>query len=346
MKVAILGGNGFIGKRFCELYSQKLDSLLVLSRQTVPLDDLEKLLEHTQNIDILVHAAFDHSYKSNQIGIKNILKACQYNNIQRLVYLSTISVYHADFIGELSENSPYSSLNDPYAKEKRCIEQLIEQDNNKNLGVVVLQPSIVYGLGGNWTKFVLHAAKASSISLPNAGEYICNAVFVDDVANAIFQACSSEVPSGKYLVSGNEPITWKTFYQAHAKLLQEQNYPSSLKIVANTTLYQYHQKFLIDRLFWLWFETPVGRIFDLMLVLLKKIRAKNYHSLNSKEELQGFLLSDTTKNNLSPLGITKKVHQCQFTVSIKKAKDLLDYRPQYNFQTGMRKISEQLQELK
>ena len=34
-----------------------------------------KLLDVTKGIDVLVHAAFDHSYKSNVIGIKNIFEA-------------------------------------------------------------------------------------------------------------------------------------------------------------------------------------------------------------------------------------------------------------------------------
>lgn len=346
MRVAILGSNGFIGKRFCDLYRDKFDNFSALTRQTASLDNLKKLQENTKDIDILVHTAFDHAYKSNRIGIKNVLEVCLNNGIQRLIYLSTISVYSSDLIGGLSEDSPYSELNDPYSKEKRSIEHLIKHSKNEGLDIIILQPSIVYGLGGNWTKFALHAAKVSTINLPNAGEYICNAVFVDDVAKAIFQACSDTAPAGSYLISGSEATNWKYFYQAHANLLEKEGYPNSLNVVSNTDINQYHKLFLVDKLFYLWYETPFCRIFELMLTTLKRIRAKNYRSLDTQAELKSFLESDNTRETISLSGITRKVHQCQFTVSNEKSQKLLGYSPQYNFKQGMAQIGKGLRELR
>ena len=74
MKVAVTGGSGFIGSQFIELFGDKFESVQSLDSKSCPLDDYKKILKATKYIDVLVHGAFDHSYKKNIYGIKKILK--------------------------------------------------------------------------------------------------------------------------------------------------------------------------------------------------------------------------------------------------------------------------------
>ena len=77
MKVVVIGGSGFIGRRFINLFNSKFDEVKSLNSKVAPLSDFQLLLDNTKGFDTLVHAAFDHSYKSNLLGIKNIIKVCK-----------------------------------------------------------------------------------------------------------------------------------------------------------------------------------------------------------------------------------------------------------------------------
>ncbi len=67
----------------------------------------------------------------------------------------------------------------------------------------------------NWTDKML---SGGTVILPDGGEGLCNAVYVDDVIHAIFCALNIEraIP-GPYLISGETPVTWAEYYRAFAK---------------------------------------------------------------------------------------------------------------------------------
>ena len=345
MKIAVTGGSGFIGSEFIEIFGDKFDSIKSLNSKNSPLCDYEKILESTKDIDILVHAAFDHTYKSNIVGIKNILKACEQNGIKKLIHISTVSVYDPDISGELNEESLYSKLNDPYSKEKRKIEEEIEKYKDKGFDIVILQPTIVYGLGGNWTKYALHICKAKEVKFPNSGKKICNAVHVGDVASAIYQSCMSDVKFDRFLISSSEAITWKEFYSKHCEVLNRLNLPSNCNIQNSTNENEFHKKKLVDTVFQIWFKTPVGNIFDMMVGVLKKLRAKSYVSTSNSDELKSFLKEEVVENILEPLAITKKVHNCSFKVSNKKANKRLGYISKISFEDGIDNLKENIMEI-
>ncbi len=344
MKVAILGANGFIAKRFAALFSDEFDQFVTLDRKHGALENAEIVEESTRGIDVLIHAAFDHDYKHNILGIHNVLRACTKNKIQKLVYLSTMSVYSPDYTGVLNEEGPYSVLKDPYTKEKQKAEKILAEKAPKSLKVIVLQPAIVYGLGGNWTKFALHAAKAKSIYLPKGGETICNAVYVDDVVQAIYRSCLSVDRAGTYLISG-EVISWKYFYQKHAEMLQELSLPNSLSIKHAEGNKEFHHNSWINLIFIIWFKTPLSKFFELFLIFLKRIRAKKYSNMNSPATLVAFLHSPSQREPVPLIGVTRKVHEVEFQVSSEKAIKELGYFPQNTFDEGINLIKRHLRDI-
>lgn len=345
MRVAVTGGSGFLGGRFVEIYKDKFDDVVILNSQNSPLNDFDKLVVNTKKIDVLVHTAFDHNYKDNIVGIRNILEVCKKNNIKKLVHISSVSVYNPDLKGDLDENSQYTHINDPYSKEKRKIESEIEKYKDSDLSIVILQPTIIYGLGGNWTKYALHVCKSKALSLPNNGEDICNAVYVDDVARAIYKSCKSTVKYEKMLISATESITWREFYEKQCKILEDLELSSSCNVVNNTNTNEFHSKSIVNMIFLIWFKTPLGNVFDLAIGVLKKLRAKNYTNTSSQKEMKTFLKSALNENTLTPLGITKKVHHCKFKVDISKANELLNYNSEYNFDDGVNKIKNNIKKV-
>jgi nucleoside-diphosphate-sugar epimerase len=344
MKVAVTGANGFIGSRFIELYKNEFE-IIKLTSSNAPFNSLEKIIYRTKDCDVLVHTAFDHHYKDNIIGITNIFKACKVNNIKKLIHISTVSVYNPDIQGILNESTPYSKINDPYSKEKRKIENEIEKFKDSSIDIIILQPSIVYGLGGNWTKYALHVCKSKALYLPNSGDDICNAIYVYDVAGAIYKSCFSKLKYEKVIISNEEKLTWREFYQKQCEILKELNLPSNCNIENNSFKNEFHSKAIINFIFILWFKTPMGNIFDLMISTLKKIRAKSYKNTSSKDELKKFLQSDISQDFLTPLGITKKVHNCKFVIDTSKAKKLLDFEANISFGDGCNKIKNNIKEI-
>lgn len=148
------------------------------------------------------------------------------------------------------------------------------------------------------------------------------------MANAIYQSCTSDVKFEKFLISGVKSITWKEFYSKHCEVLKELNLPSNCDIQNSTNENEFHKKKLVDVVFQLWFKTPLGNLFDMMIGVLKKLRAKSYSNTSNKEELK----SEVNENILEPLAITKKVHNCNFEVNSQKAKEEIGYESLLSFQ--------------
>lgn len=335
MRVAITGASGFIGKRFIELYGNKFSKMVELTRQNAPLDNLDLIIQNTKDIDVLVHTAFDHYYQFNQIGLDNIISACKVNGIKKLVFISTVSVYDSTGSGYLDEQSPYTKWLEPYAVEKQKLEQKLR---NQPFSVIILQPTIVYGIGGSWTHFAINACKHKQFALPDPNA-ICNAVYIDDVSQAIFKACLVDnLKFEKFLISARESIKWGDFYLKHNQLLDYFKLPNSLMF--SQTRNKFHNNMLVNFLFVLWYKTPVGYILNLFVKQIKLLRERKQPRVSASFEK--LIRKDLSLARAGVVGITRQVHHYDFNVDITKASDLLDYSPDFSFDDGMEDIKGKL----
>ncbi|MDG6283771.1 SDR family oxidoreductase [Glaesserella parasuis] len=333
-KIAVTGTSGFIGKRFLDLYKSQFSEVIKLTRELAPLDNLALLEKNTKDIDIVVHIAFDHYYQFNKIGLDNIIEVCKRNKIQKLVFISSFSVYDPNFIGELTEKSPYSTLLDPYSVEKRNLESKLI---NQPFDVIILQPCIVYGISGSWSKFAINACKHSKLELPSDG--ICNAVYIDDVAQSIFKACLvSDIKYDVFLIGAKEPVTWKMFYQAHSNILSDFGYKSNLFISNSNN--KYHNNWLFNSIFVLWYKTFLGNIINTFLKQIKSLREKKYS--NIPLDFNQLLKMDLNAGSLATIGITRQMHSVNYTVSSQHAEEVLGYKPEFAFQTGIDKMKKEI----
>lgn len=335
MKIAVTGASGFIGKRFIELYRGKFDNVIELNSRNSPLDNLNVLIEQTKGIDVLVHTAFDHYYQFNQKGLDNIILACNKNRIKKVVFISTISVYRPELSGELSEKSPYSTWLEPYSVEKQKLEKKLE---GQTFDVIILQPTIVYGIEGSWTNFAINACKHQCLDLPNVNS-LCNTVYVDDVAQAILKACFVEdIKFDKFLINGDCTTTWEVFYKKHNELLLKLQHPSSLCF--GQTKHQFHNNKLINSLFLLWYKSPIGNILNLFVKQIKLLREKKQPRII--QNVNVLLQKELLPQAISVVGITRQVHNSQFSVNIQKAREVLGYNPSYSFEQGMNEMGDRL----
>jgi nucleoside-diphosphate-sugar epimerase len=139
-----------------------------------------------------------------------------------LVQVSTAAVYEPLPDRELDETVKVEAYGSAYKQVKLKIEDVVlEAVRSAGLDAVILQPTVVYGpRGGAWTDSPIRELLTGTVVLPDRGEGLCNAVFVDDVCRAILAAVAAQLPPGeRILVSGEQPVTWKAFYGAFDAML-------------------------------------------------------------------------------------------------------------------------------
>ena len=243
-KALVTGGTGFIGGRLVEKLLLECEArvrVLVrdfskasrLARFPVEMAagdmaDETAVAEAVEGCDLVFHCAHDPSgTASEQMRLalrsaKNMALAVLHGGAKRLVHVSTISVYGDTRDGDLDETAPRMPTY-PYGKAKLAGEQLIlDYCQSHGLPATVIQPTIVYGpYCKPWTLApVEQLLSGRDVVLVNGGHGYCNAVYVDDVVNAMILASVPETAVGEtFLVSYEQPVTWRDFYGAYEDLL-------------------------------------------------------------------------------------------------------------------------------
>ncbi|MGI5484158.1 NAD-dependent epimerase/dehydratase family protein [Streptomyces lavendofoliae] len=243
--VAVTGASGFIGGRVVErlvLSGQarvrpvvrgfgRAARLSVLPQERLEfrqadLLDADGLRAAFEGCDTVVHCAFGSAgdeadrWAASVDGTARVLAAARAAGVRRVVHLSTVDVYDPAVTGELTEESPARPA-DPadreYEQQKLAAERLVLDAHGPDLETVVLQPGVVYGpWGGQWTTAQLRRDEGDFAALP-AGEDsgVCNAVYVDDLVDAVLLAVVKEAAAGqRFLVGNGEPLGWGRFFDA------------------------------------------------------------------------------------------------------------------------------------
>jgi nucleoside-diphosphate-sugar epimerase len=174
--------------------------------------------------DLVFHCAYGtsgsqkHRAWVNREGTRRVLDAARQARVGRIVYLSTLMVYGQTADGDLDETAPRRRFGNAYSDSKLAAERIAL---SSGLPVAVLQPTAVYGpYGGVWTENVLRTLKTGRQILVDGGEGLANAVYVDDLVSAMLLAAVEERAAGEaFLISGEEPVTWKDLFGRFASML-------------------------------------------------------------------------------------------------------------------------------
>jgi nucleoside-diphosphate-sugar epimerase len=232
MKIAITGANGFLGARLAEilLEDHACRDLRMISRRgrqsgghaVVDLLDAAAVRRAVQDRDAVVHCAFDFQDLEANLRIASILAEICVEHGVRLVHISTAAVHEPLPDGELDEGHVPPSGGTMYQQVKLATEnELIRYCNDYGLELIILRPTIVYGpFGRAWTDSPIRELLTGTVVLPDEGNGLCNAVFVDDVCHAIIAGLTATSGTGKtILISGAKPVTWNEFYSAYQSML-------------------------------------------------------------------------------------------------------------------------------
>ncbi|MCT3646307.1 NAD-dependent epimerase/dehydratase family protein [Elizabethkingia anophelis] len=167
MKIAVIGGSGFVGTRLIDILvstgqynllnidkniSEKFPDISVIGNVM----NKETLIFQLQGVDIVVLLAAEHRddvtpvslyYDVNVEGMRNTLEAMEANNVKRIVFTSSVAIYGLD------KNNPDESFPaDPfnhYGKSKWEAEQVLQKwyKEHEDWNINIIRPTVIFGEG-------------------------------------------------------------------------------------------------------------------------------------------------------------------------------------------------------
>ena len=164
MNILVTGGSGFIGTNLVTDLLKEGHNVTIydkLKSETYPdlcivadVRDKEMLTRSMRGINAVYHLAAEHRddvhpislyYDVNVGGTENIVYALKKNDVNRLIFTSTVAVYGLNS-GEPSENSPVKPFND-YGKSKYEAETIFNTwaDSDLTHSLITVRPTVIFG---------------------------------------------------------------------------------------------------------------------------------------------------------------------------------------------------------
>ena len=237
-KVLVTGATGFLGKYVVEELvehgyqvrafgrNRAIGQSLVNASVTFIQGDLtnqEDLTKACQEMDMVVHAGalstvwgpWEDFYQTNVLGTKYVLEACRETNIDRLVYVSSPSIYAAprDQLGIKESDAPQENRLNNYIRSKLASEKLFK--DYPDVSSVILRPRGLFGIGDtSILPRVLNLSQKIGIPLIGDGRQLMDMTCVENVALAIRLALETPQAAGEvYNITNGEPRAFRNLIE-------------------------------------------------------------------------------------------------------------------------------------
>jgi nucleoside-diphosphate-sugar epimerase len=200
MNILVLGGSGYIGQHLLKRMADTVGVTAISASRgrmqapagiaTVQLDtrDEAALTLALAGMDCVINAVAGDALSISE-GATTLVRAAQAAGCERIVHLSTMSVYGRQE-GTLDESAPFDPGLGWYAQAKCAAEQEIANFVVHGGNAVILRPGCVYGTDSQlWVGRITRLLKAGRLGdLGAQGDGWSNLVHVDDVCSAILAA--------------------------------------------------------------------------------------------------------------------------------------------------------------
>ena len=142
----------------------------------------------------------EEAQRVNVDGTRSLLSACTAAGVERVVYLSSLSVYGLGQHRGTDETAPLRYSGDPYIDSKIDAERMVRVlvDRPGGPEVVILRPGFVYGPGDRlFLPKLLDALARRQFVYVGDGAKLLNLSYVDDVAAGLLLAASEPSAAGR-----------------------------------------------------------------------------------------------------------------------------------------------------
>jgi 2-alkyl-3-oxoalkanoate reductase len=222
MRSLVTGAGGFIGGRLVDALVDAGHEVRALvrdpARVALPprpglavvqgeLGDPASLASAVDGADRVFHCAAlvgdwlrpDEAQRVNVDGTRALLAACAAAGVERVVHLSSLSVYGLGHHRGTDESAPLRYCGDPYIDSKIDAERMVRVSVDRGgPEVVIVRPGFVYGPGDRrFLPALLAALAGGRFAYVGDGAKLLNLSYVDDVASAMILAASTPPAAGR-----------------------------------------------------------------------------------------------------------------------------------------------------
>jgi nucleoside-diphosphate-sugar epimerase len=260
VSVLVTGGAGFLGQHLVAALRERGDAVHVLDRPSPHTERLAQqgvefhpgdicqagsLAEAMQGVDAVVHLAamsavwapMEEYHAVNVRGTENVCRAALAAGVERLIHISSWTVYGMGLKQPAEEDFPLAPLNEPYSVTKalgdRLVQRMILEDG---LPGTIIRPDTIFGPGDR-----VHVGRMSDrlrarrSIIVGSGRNAMPFVYVDDIVHGLLLALDRPDAVGQaYNIGNDEPLTQGELLRAIA---EEIGAPAPLVRVPYSALY-------------------------------------------------------------------------------------------------------------
>ncbi len=234
MKALVTGATGFLGGALTRRLQGLGVDVTALGRNTArlaefetqniktiraELSDPQRIVRSCQGHDIVFHCGalsapwgrVGDFHNANVAGTENIIRGCEDHHVQRLVYVSTPSIYF-NYEPRLNVREdadlPITPANE-YARTKLIAEKRIDEAFRRGLPVISIRPRAIFGPGdGTLLPRLIDRLQKGGLRIIGDGKNIADFSFVENVVDALLLCAEAptSVLGKKYNITNGEQV--------------------------------------------------------------------------------------------------------------------------------------------
>lgn len=255
MKIIITGASGFIGRNLAESFHKEGEKVLAIGRSEfvgkalrengiefilAKIEDQPKINKVFCPADFVIHCAgragdwwkYKDFYELNVTGTRNVINACRRNEIKKIIYISTSSLYlNGRDRYNILETEPLPKQIFNYGKTKLMAERELLELDKEGLKTIILRPRAVYGkYEQNIVSRFLRLAGKKNLPLINGGRALVDITYIGNLARAVRNCFSApeEVWNEIYNISNGSPVTLKEWISQVLEIFEQPFKPEDI----------------------------------------------------------------------------------------------------------------------